>query len=356
MVKVSIIVPVYNVERYLQECLESIVSQTLQDIEIICVNDGSTDKSLSILNEYASKDKRIIVVNKANSGYGNTMNMGLNTASGEYVGIIESDDFADKNMFQDLYNLAKEFDADISKGDWYNYWSKNNFARKNNRISSAKAFKVTNSKEDKSLLRINPSVWSAIYKREFLNKNNIRFLETPGASYQDLGFTFKVFALADRVVLTDKAYLYYRQDNMNSSVKSKTKVYCVCDEYDEIDRFLKQHSELSIDFKIQEEILRYTAYLSSILRLEDELRKEFVEVFSNHFKQVYEEGLLDKTFFKKVNKREFLTLINNKEKYLKVLKNIEFRRKFNQFRKNILSLHLRNGKLQITLFGKEFIK
>lgn len=355
MAKISVVVPVYNVEKYLKECIDSIINQTLEDIEIICVNDGSTDSSLEILNDYAKKDSRIIVINKSNSGYGHTMNMGLNAATGEYVGIIESDDFADKNMFEDLYKLAKEYDADIVKGDWYNYWSKNKFARKNNRISSAKALKLTNSKQDKSLLRINPSVWSAIYKKEFLNKYNIRFLETPGASYQDLAFSFKIFALAERVVLTDKAYLYYRQDNMNSSVKSKTKVYCVCDEYEEIDRFLEQYPDLKFEFKVQEEINRYNGYVSSVLRIDDSVKPEFVKVFSDHFKEEYNTGLLGNEFFKKINKNEFMTLINNPEKYIKVLKSIEKRRKFNQFRKNILSIHFRNGKLNLTLFGKEVI-
>lgn len=355
MAKISVIVPVYNVEKYLTECIESICSQSLEDLEIICVNDGSTDNSLDILNDFAKQDKRIIVINKANSGYGHTMNMGLNAATGEYIGIIESDDFADKNMFEDLYKLAKDNDADIAKGDWFNYWSKNKFARKNNRISSAKAFQLTNSKKDKSLLRINPSVWSAVYKREFLNKYNIRFLETPGASYQDLAFSFKVFALAERVILTDKAYLYYRQDNINSSVKSKTKVYCVCDEYDEIDRFLEEYPQLKFEFKVQEEINRYNGYVSSVLRIDDAVKPEFVKVFSEHFKEEYATGLLGNEFFKKINKKEFLTLINNPEKYIKVLKSIERKRKFNQLRKNILSVHFRNGRLSLTLFGKEVI-
>ncbi len=355
MAKISVIVPVYNVEKYLTECIESICSQSLEDLEIICVNDGSTDNSLDILNDFAKQDKRIIVINKANSGYGHTINMGLNAATGEYIGIIESDDFADKNMFEDLYKLAKDNDADIAKGDWFNYWSKNKFARKNNRISSAKAFQLTNSKKDKSLLRINPSVWSAVYKREFLNKYNIRFLETPGASYQDLAFSFKVFAMAERVILTDKAYLYYRQDNMNSSVKSKTKVYCVCDEYDEIDRFLEEYPQLKFEFKVQEEINRYNGYVSSVLRIDDAVKPEFVKVFSEHFKEEYATGLLGNEFFKKINKKEFLTLINNPEKYIKVLKSIERKRKFNQLRKNILSVHFRNGRLNLTLFGKEVI-
>ena len=355
MAKISIDVPVYNVEKYLKKCIESIINQSLQDIEIICVNDGSTDSSLEILNDFASKDKRVVVINKTNSGYGHTMNMGLNTATGEYIGIIESDDFADLSMFEELYKLAKENDADIVKGDWYNYWSKNDFARKNNRISSAKAFKLTNSQKDKSLLRINPSVWSAIYKREFLNKNNIRFLETPGASYQDLAFSFKVFALAQRVILTDKAYLYYRQDNINSSVKSKTKIYCVCDEFDEIDRFLGANPDLKHEFKVQEEIIRYTGYVSSVLRISDDVKPEFIKIFSEHFKTEYASGLLGDEFFKKIDKKDFLTLINSPDKYILVLKRIEFCRKFNQFRKNFISIHVRDGKLNLTLFGKEVI-
>ncbi len=353
--KISVIIPVYNVEKYLKECLESVLNQTLEELEIICVNDGSTDSSLNILNDYALKDKRIIVINKQNSGYGHTMNTGLNTASGKYIGIIESDDFAAKNMFEDLYKLAQEHDADVAKGDWYNYWSDKKFAAKSNRISAAKALKVTNSKEDKGLLRINPSVWSAIYKREFLNKYNIRFLETPGASYQDIAFSFKVFTLAERVILTDKAYLYYRQDNINSSVKSKNKVYCVCDEYSEIDKFLDKYPDLKSEFKVQEEINRYTGYLSSVLRIDDNVKPEFIKIFSEHFKAEYDAGLLGNEFFSKISKKDFMTLINKPEKYIETLKIIELKRKFNRLRKNFVSVHFRNGKLNMTLLGKEVI-
>ena len=355
MPKVSIVVPVYNVEKFLPECLDSIINQTLKDIEVICVNDGSTDSSLDILNSYAQKDSRIIVINKSNSGYGNTMNMGINAAAGEYIGIIESDDFADKHMFDDLYKLAKDNDADIAKSNWYLYWGKHKFSRKNNNISSAKTFKIINSKQDKDLLRLNPSVWSAIYKREFLNKFNIRFLETPGASYQDLAFSFKVFALAERVILTDNAYLYYRQDNINSSVKSKTKIYCVCDEYDEIDRFLDKYPELKFEFRVQEEITRYTGYVSSVLRLDDSVRPEFVKIFSDHFRQEYNTGMLGNEFFKKVNKKDFMTLINNPAKFLKILKRIERNRKLKKIRQNIITMHFRNGRLEMTLFGKQVI-
>ena len=142
---------------------------------------------------------------------------------------------------------------------------------------------------------------------------------------------------------------------MNSSVKSKTKVYCVCDEYEEIDRFLEQYPDLKFEFKVQEEINRYNGYVSSVLRIDDSVKPEFVKVFSDHFKEEYNTGLLGNEFFKKINKKEFMTLINKPEKYIKVLKSIEKRRKFNQFRKNILSIHFRNGKLNLTIFGKGVI-
>ena len=198
-------------------------------------------------------------------------------------------------------------------------------------------------------------LWSAIYRKEFLNKYNIRFLETPGASFQDIGFSFKVFALAERVILSDRAYLYYRQDNINSSVKSKTKVYCVCDEYNEIDRFLDEYPDLKHELKIQEEINRYNGYLSSALRIDDSVKPEFIKVFSKHFKEEYNSGILGEEFFKKIKKKDFMILINNPEKYLKVLKSIERIRNFNKIRKNFLSIHFRNGKLSMTILGKEVI-
>ena len=110
MAKVSIIVPIYNVEQYLVECMESIVHQTLKDIEIICVNDGSTDNSLKIIQDYAQKDNRIVIIDKQNEGYGKGMNDGLDKATGEYVGIVEPDDYVDLHMYEDLYKIAHEND------------------------------------------------------------------------------------------------------------------------------------------------------------------------------------------------------------------------------------------------------
>lgn len=111
MIKVSIIIPVYNTEKYIRKCLESAINQTLTDIEIICINDGSTDNSLNILYEYAAKDSRIRVFTKANEGVAKARNLGLRHARGEYVGFIDSDDFVDEKYFEELYGYGPQYDV-----------------------------------------------------------------------------------------------------------------------------------------------------------------------------------------------------------------------------------------------------
>ena len=118
-VKVSVLVPIYNVEEFLPECLDSLVNQTLKEIEIICINDGSKDNSLDIIKKYATEDKRIVIIDKKNSGYGDSMNRGLKKATGEYVGIVESDDFIDLDAFEKLYKIAKHENVEVVKSNFY---------------------------------------------------------------------------------------------------------------------------------------------------------------------------------------------------------------------------------------------
>ena len=123
---VSIIMPIYNAERFLHQSLGSVVDQTLKNIEIICVNDGSTDSSLSMMKQYAAEDKRIRIIDKANGGYGQSMNCGLRIAKGEYIGILEPDDFMSKDMLETLYNIAKKNNADVVKSNYFEYKTKDN--------------------------------------------------------------------------------------------------------------------------------------------------------------------------------------------------------------------------------------
>ena len=121
MIKVSVIVPVYNVQKYVKKCIDSILAQTLSDLEILCVDDGSTDNSGGILDEYAEKYSHLKVVHKKNEGYGNTVNLGLEMAQGEYIGIVESDDFVEADMYEELYTVAKEKNLDFIKAGYWEY-------------------------------------------------------------------------------------------------------------------------------------------------------------------------------------------------------------------------------------------
>ena len=243
--RISIIIPIYNVNKYLRECLDSIINQTLKTIEIICVNDGSTDNSLEIIKEYIY-DNRIIIINKNNSGYGDSMNQGLNIASGEYIGIVESDDFIDINMFENLYKLTKKGDIDIIRSNFYLYWEKNKKEALNFKILKNLYNKIFNPMELQNIFLVQPSIWAGIYKKLFLIKNNIKFLTTPGASYQDTSFFYKTLYKANKIFCTKKAFYYYRQTNSNSSVNNNTlnKVIFAHIELNEIENFIKKDIKL----------------------------------------------------------------------------------------------------------------
>lgn len=305
MAKVSIVIPVYNVQKYLRKCLESVVNQTLQDIEIICVDDGSTDSSGQILDEYASNDSRIKVIHKTNSGYGNSMNIGFENATGEYIGIIESDDYAELNMFETLYGIAHNNDLDVIKSSFYFYYSvpveKNEkFEIVSNVISGVTMKPSTYFKSNMEMVElynIKPSIWSAIYKRDFIRKNKIRFLETPGASFQDTSFNFKVWALAERAQLIQDAFLHYRQDGEGSSINSKAKIFCVCDEYEEMEKFLAGNPVLQgrLDYVLQR--IKYDTYMWNLDRLSKKYKFIFLERASEEFKEAIKKGTMNMRYF-----------------------------------------------------------
>ena len=307
-VKVSIVVPVCNVEQYLRECLDSCINQTLREVEIICVNDGSTDGSLDILKEYAAADDRVKVIDKDNAGYGHAMNIGMDMATGEYIGIVESDDFAELNMYEELYAIAKEQELDLVKGDFNRFYGeKDNYRLEYNKTarSDENYNIVINPSENVLCFRFIMNTWSGIYNRNFLINKGIRHNETPGASFQDNGFWFKTFAEAERIMFVDKAYYMNRRDNPNSSVYNPKKVYCANEEYQYIRDYLYSNPELSEKFMYIFSQKRYHTYLFTLNRIANEFKKEYIHSFSKDFKEAEEKGELNQAFF---TKKEWETL------------------------------------------------
>lgn len=296
MPAISVLVPCYNVEKYIHQCLNSIVNQTLTDIEIICINDGSTDSTLAILQEYAARDSRIVIINKSNSGYGDSMNKGLERASGEYIGIIESDDWAELDMFESLYSLALDYDCDMVKSRYYLYWSEPKEKYEINPTPQEYTDRLLLNADCADCTIFPPSIWSAIYRREMIKRWDIRFLTTPGASYQDTSFYIKTWMVSRTIYISNKAWVRYRQDNMNSSVKSQNKIFAVAHEYRSVESFIDQWN-LDRRWLPVKNKMKFYSYMWNFSRLSYSGRKCFLPIMQKDFSDILNSSTL--SFFNK---------------------------------------------------------
>ncbi len=299
--KVSIIIPIYNVSQYLRLCLDSAVNQTLEAIEIIAVNDGSTDDCLDIINEYAAKDPRIVVITGPNGGYGRAMNQGLDRATGEYIGIIEPDDFVDVRMFDELYSTAVENDVDFVKSDFYRFTHDNegNIVPSYNGVAKSKKYydTVQSPYEDLFLFRFVKNTWSGLYKSLFIEKYHIRHNETPGASFQDNGFWFQTFIYAEKAYFLNKPFYYNRRDNLESSVYDSSKIWCISDEYAFIRDIISRDTELFQHYIGVFHVCKYRDYIFTLNLINDEQKPIYLEKFAKEYNEAIENKEIDQNLF-----------------------------------------------------------
>ena len=200
MPKVSVIVPIYNVEKYLEKCINSLLSQTLEDIQIILVNDGSKDNSGNIAKECEKNNKnRIIYVEKENGGLSDARNYGLKYATGDFVAFLDSDDYIEKNAYEEMYNKAIEENADYVECDFI--WE---FP---NKIRVDKQYPYKNKKEMLSFVRV--VAWNKLIKRQLITDNNLEFPK--GLRYEDVEFTYKLIPFINKFAYVDKPFIHYVQ-------------------------------------------------------------------------------------------------------------------------------------------------
>ena len=200
MPKVSVIVPIYNVEKYLEKCINSLLSQTLEDIQIILVNDGSKDNSGNIAKEYEKNNKnRIIYVEKENGGLSDARNYGLKYATGDFIAFLDSDDYIEKNAYEEMYNKVIEENADYVECDFI--WE---FP---NKIRVDKQYPYKNKKEMLSFVRV--VAWNKLIKRQLITDNNLEFPK--GLRYEDVEFTYKLIPFVNKFAYVDKPFIHYVQ-------------------------------------------------------------------------------------------------------------------------------------------------
>lgn len=291
---VSVLVPVYNMERCLPRCLESLQRQTLSDIEIVCIDDGSTDSSADILAAHAATDPRIRVITKEKSGYGASMNAGLDVARGVYIGICGPCDFADRKMFGDYYSAAIRYGCDLVKSNYYEHDETCKRDRLQPIIDGFPYKRPFAPYEHMSVIRVRSAVWSALYRADLLRDNEIRFTETPGAVLLDVPFMQKYWICAREVLLLKRGYIHHSVNGEVSSCNSRKNVFAVCGEYASTFSFLrKRGDEAYRRYAPMLNAMRYDAYRSNYACVESDLKFAFVQRWAAEISEAYDEGMFD---------------------------------------------------------------
>lgn len=241
MPKVSIIMPCLNVKKYICECMDSVVNQTLRDMEIYVIDAGSTDGTLEILAEYSKRDGRVHVVHSDKKSYGYQMNLGIDLATGDYIGIVETDDIVETDMFRFLYEEAVREDADYVKGTSEGVYYGTGDIEWRFPIMPCQQLKqmdkyIVVPKDTPSLFVYDNFLWNGIYRRDFLKK--VKFNETPGAAFQDIGALFQIISRAEKGVYIKRKVYNYRQDNITASSYNRKSLLYTATEYQFVQQFL----------------------------------------------------------------------------------------------------------------------
>lgn len=281
---VSIIVPIYNVEKYLDQCIKSLCSQTYKNLEIILVDDGSKDKCPTICDTWATKDNRIKVIHKQNGGLSDARNYGIENANGEYICFIDSDDFISPDYIQILLNNLLKENAQIAECQYYDYFDEDKILIDHENeditiLSNLQALRSMYNFKGFSIM-----IWNKLYKKELFN--NIRFPK--GKLHEDVFTTYKLIYKSEKIIQTSKKIYYYRQRQNSISKQFTEKRLDVIDAFKEIDDFYTEHNLnnfkiLNYQRALNTILLFY--YLSKSKDIQKKLRKYFIYFYTSYKKE-----------------------------------------------------------------------
>lgn len=305
MTDISIIVPIYNAEKYLNKCIKSLINQTKEELEFILVNDGSTDSSEEIIKTY--KDKRIKYFKNKNQGIGKTRNFGIEKATGKYIMFLDSDDYLREDACQILYEKAETEKLDLVICDFYRVEEENDFQEK----IIIPEFKNTTLKENKNLLLdVNLAPWNKLYKASFLKKNKIKFVEN--LKYEDAPFVVEAMDKAKKIGQVSECLNYYIiHKNSETTVRDK-KIFDIIEIVDKIRKYFSKRKEYTetVD-KLSVRILtNYT--IQQRVQQDKEVGTEFIDRAFKYMK----ENIPDYKSNKYYENRGFLRRTIEKNKFL----------------------------------------
>lgn len=307
MPKVSLIIPVYNVENYIEKCLNSVVNQTLKDMEIIIVNDGSNDLSKQKIEKYLEKYSNIKYLEKENGGLSDARNFGIPYATGEYVAFLDSDDYVENTMYEEMYNIGKKEDADMVECDFV--WEYPNKKRED--IGEIYASK-------KEMIEKGHVVaWNKLIKREILEKANLKF--PMGLRYEDMEFFYKLVLYVNKVSFVKKCFVHYvqRENSIANTQNSRTKEIFII-----LDNVIKYYKEKGVYDEYKEEL----EYIYVRFLLCSSLKRMCKISEKNERKQAQKETWNNiNTKFPNWRKNPILKKKNLKNLYIKSNNNITFK-------------------------------
>ena len=247
---ISILMPSLNVAPYIERSLTSVLQQTLSDIEVICIDASSTDGTWETLQRYAATDERVVLLRSTKKSYGHQLNLGLDAARGEYVGIVETDDWVEPTMFQTLLETARSNDADMVKGNFsfFRTTPSEEEEQVDNRLDRVDDAPFV-PRVDRSIFFANPAIWSGIYRRDMLVRNGIRLHEVPGSACSDVSYHFMTCSCAESAVLIEDHLYHHRTDNPSSSIGLGGSFFNLSEAMAYVEDFLGEHPSISSELK-----------------------------------------------------------------------------------------------------------
>ena len=323
MPKVSVIVPFYNVENYIEKCLNSLVNQTLEEIQIILVNDGSKDKSVDIVKDFLNRyPEKILYLEKENGGLSDARNFGIPYAKGEYIAFLDSDDYVEKDIYENMYDIAKKENSDMVECDFY--WVYPHKMKQD-------IGEIYDGKKE-MLEKIRVVAWNKLIRRELIQKININFPK--GYRYEDVEFTYKLVPFLEKVSFVKKPMIYYMQRLESISNSQNERNIEIFDVLDNVISFYKEKDIYNEYKNILEYLYVRYAFCSSLLRMvkikNKEIKCELLKETWQKVNTTFPDWKKNKILNKNINlKKIYIKSINKFTYHLYII---------------LLSLFLRRGK------------
>lgn len=352
-IPVSVILPSLNVEPYIEQCIQSAIHQTLQNIEIICIDAGSTDGTLDILEKYKKIDSRIILLHSDVKSYGYQVNKGIDIARGEYIAVLETDDYVSEDMYELLYNKAKELDLDVAKCNYvfhedyeggidYRPW----YMKPQDDSIYQGGHQVVDRPE---LFQCDINIWRGIYKKSFLKNNNVYLNNSKGAAYQDEGFVLQVLLSNPRIGYIFKPCYYYRFAREGASTWNRNILAYVYQEW----KMLKDRGILSRDNSLVPHALArlvnaFVGEYNKLLEMVDfDIGSEYITPYIHWICDETEEALRTyPNIEKEINYDSVKRIINDNNSYV-----AEYKEKICKKRDNDSKIISICDKLPVIIFG-----